>query len=50
MNKPRLLKHILAELETVYQVAVNGAQRVYETATDEENEAENKYDNGFRGI
>lgn len=44
MNKPLLLKHILAELEIVHQSAVDAAQRAYETATDDENAAENKYD------
>lgn len=44
MNKPQLFKQIISELENVYQVAVDAAQRAYETATDEENEAENKYD------
>ncbi|MCU7801379.1 MAG: GreA/GreB family elongation factor [gamma proteobacterium symbiont of Lucinoma myriamae] len=44
MNKSLLLKHILAELEHVYHGAVDAAQRAYETATDDENEAENKYD------
>ena len=44
MNKSLLLKQIIAELEVVHQCAVDAAQRAYETATDEENEAENKYD------
>lgn len=44
MNKAHLLENILAQLETVYQVAKDAAQRAYDTATDEENEAENKYD------
>jgi len=44
MNKSALLEKILIELESVYQGAVDAAQRAYETATDEENEAENKYD------
>lgn len=44
MNKTLLFKQILAELENVFQGARDAAQRAYETATDEENEAENKYD------
>ena len=44
MNKTQLLKQIQAELEFVYQGAIDAAQRAYDTATDEENEAENKYD------
>lgn len=44
MNKSELLKTILVELKRVHQVAVDAAQRAYETATGEENEAENKYD------
>lgn len=44
MNKRLLIKHILQELEHVHQSAVAAAQRAYDTATDEENEAENKYD------
>lgn len=44
MNKSHLIGHILLELENVFQGAVAAAQRAYDTATDEENEAENKYD------
>ncbi len=44
MNKSHLIEHILLELEDVFQGAVAAAQRAYDTATDEENEAENKYD------
>jgi len=44
MNKSALLEQILIKLEVVHQGAVDAAQRAYETATDEENEAENKYD------
>ncbi len=44
MNKRLLIKQILQELEHVHQGAVAAAQRAYDTATDEENEAENKYD------
>ena len=44
MDKLALTKKILIKLEMVHQGAVDAAQRAYETATDEENEAENKYD------
>lgn len=44
MNKQQLLKAIISELENVHQTAKAAAHRAYETATDEENEAENKYD------
>ncbi|HED34281.1 MAG TPA: transcription elongation factor [Gammaproteobacteria bacterium] len=44
MNKSHLIGQILLELEHVFQGAVAAAQRAYDTATDEENEAENKYD------
>lgn len=44
MNKARLFDVILSKLKSVHQVAVDSAQRAYETATAEENEAENKYD------
>ncbi len=44
MDKQALHKQIISELETVYQGAVDAAQRAYDTAVDEENEAENKYD------
>lgn len=44
MNKNLLFKQILVELEMVYQGARDAAQRAYDSATDEENEAENKYD------
>ena len=44
MNKSLLLKSILAELNHLHQGAIDAAQRAYDTATDEENEAENKYD------
>jgi len=44
MNKSHLIGHILLELEHVFQGAAAAAQRAYDTATDEENEAENKYD------
>ena len=44
MNKPELFKAILLELEKVHQGALAAAQRAIDTATDEESEAENKYD------
>ena len=44
MDKHFLHKQIISELEIVYQGAVDAAQRAYDTAVDEENEAENKYD------
>jgi len=44
MNKSQLIKTICNELEAVHQGAVSAAQRAYDTATDEANEAENKYD------
>lgn len=44
MDKRLLHKQIISELELVYHVALDATQRAYETAVDEENEAENKYD------
>lgn len=44
MNKSQLIKTILDELSSVHQTAIKAAQRAYDTATDEANEAENKYD------
>lgn len=44
MNKSRLLKHLLEELEALHQGAINAALQAYNTATHEENVAENKYD------
>lgn len=44
MNKTLIYRQILKELENVFQGARDAAQRAYDTATDEENEAENKYD------
>lgn len=44
MNKSRLHQCILSELEAVFYGAAAAAQRALDTATDEENEAENKYD------
>jgi len=44
MNKSELYQAILLELENVHKVAIAAAQRAINTATDEESEAENKYD------
>lgn len=44
MNKTLLLKHIVDELKIVHQSALDAATRAYETATDEENAPEHKYD------
>jgi len=44
MNKALLIKQLTAQLEAVYTAAVTAAQRAYDTATAEENKAENKYD------
>lgn len=44
INKILLLDRIINALETLYQDAFNAAMRAYDTATDNENEAENKYD------
>ena len=44
INKQKLIRQIIETLEQVYQDAYAAAMRAYETATDEENEAENKYD------
>ncbi|MEN8169985.1 MAG: GreA/GreB family elongation factor [Pseudomonadota bacterium] len=44
MNKSLLLKDILHELESLHQVAVEAAMQAYNTATHDENIAENKYD------
>ncbi len=44
MDKTLLLKHIVDELKVVHQSAINAATRAYETATDEENAPEHKYD------
>lgn len=43
-NKTQLLEKIIETLEALYQDAFNAAMRAYDTATDNENEAENKYD------
>lgn len=44
MNKSLLLKQILEALEVLHQGAIDAAMLAYETATHEENVAENKYD------
>jgi len=44
MNKELLLDKILITLETIRQQAINAAMEAYNTATADENVAENKYD------
>ena len=44
MNKQLLLDKILITLETIRQQAINAAMAAYNTATADENVAENKYD------
>ena len=44
INKALLLDHIITALESLYQDAFDAAMRAYDTATNDENEAENKYD------
>ncbi|MCE0557389.1 GreA/GreB family elongation factor [Motilimonas sp. E26] len=44
MNKAQLLTAILISLETSHQTAMAAAKRAHDTATDDENIAENKYD------
>jgi len=44
MNKQVLLKKLLIELTAVHQSAIDAAQRAHDTATSDENIAENKYD------
>jgi transcription elongation GreA/GreB family factor len=44
MNKQQVLQRIIEKLEIDLDVAVRAAQTAYETATHEENIAENKYD------
>ena len=44
MNKKLLQKHILTALETNHQTAISATQQAHDTATHEENIAENKYD------
>ena len=44
MNKALLLKNIISALQSRYDNAVEAAMRAYNTATNDENVAENKYD------
>ena len=44
MNKKLVYKQLILALEATHQGAVNAAERAYNTATDNENIAENKYD------
>ncbi|PSW20816.1 transcription elongation factor [Photobacterium sanctipauli] len=44
MNKDQLIDLILAELNTVYQSALDATERAQDTATDDQNVAENQYD------
>lgn len=44
MNKVVLLDHIQQQLELTLHIATEAAMRAYNTATDDENVAENKYD------
>lgn len=44
MNKQQVLQRIIEKLEVDLDIAVRAAQTAYETATHEENIAENKYD------
>jgi len=44
MFKERLLKTILSELVCIKQQTMSSAQQAYDTATNAENKAENKYD------
>ena len=44
LNKSNIIAHITSELEERYNNAVNATQQAHETATHEENVAENKYD------
>ena len=44
MNKKLLAETLLIALSDVHQSAVDAAKRAYDTATDNENVAENKYD------
>lgn len=44
MNKQQVLDRIIDKLETDLDIAIRAAQTAYETATHEENIAENKYD------
>ena len=44
MNKVLLLEKIISALQATYENAVEAAMRAYNTATNDENVAENKYD------
>lgn len=44
MNKSLLLNAIFERLETLHQTAIKAAMQAHDTATHEENVAENKYD------
>lgn len=44
MNKQRIYQRLIVALERTHQGAIDAAQRAYNTATDNENIAENKYD------
>ncbi|MFT6984806.1 MAG: transcription elongation GreA/GreB family factor [Psychromonas sp.] len=44
MNKKLLYKQLILALDETHQGAVNAAKRAYDTATDNENIAENRYD------
>jgi len=44
MDKTALLQQVLAQLQHLHDIAREAAQTAYETATDEQNIAENKYD------
>ena len=44
IDKPALHQKILAALEDTCQIAINAEKRAYDTATDKESKAENKYD------
>lgn len=44
IDKKLLIDKIIEMLEALYQDALDAAMRAYDTATDDENEAENKYD------
>lgn len=44
MNKALLLEQIITELQSTHQNALAAAMRAYNTATNDENIAENKYD------
>lgn len=44
MNKQQVLQHIIEKLDIDLNTAIGAAQTAYETATHEENIAENKYD------